>query len=313
VTASISRFTIGIALVVVLNGCTSVTTVPTSVPSVQIAPSPSIAADSLPSTGPSVAPSLSAETAQPTKTPKPPKSAPPSQPTGPAGTNLVVTKFVADDEQFVVGIHSQARVTIKNVGTVDAGSFDLGVSFTDGVGGGGITPTAVDGLAAGESIQVSIIIAPLVPGNFTYTATADARNVVAETDETDNTATLSRKVVSAINLTFVPGSAAVERNDDGSYTPEVEVENTGSSDLNDHFVVGITWKSTTDSGTFSDLTCCSHNAPILKAGSSVSLTLSSVQFPMAGGYVVTFAIDPNDEIAESDEHDNVDFVPINVP
>jgi subtilase family serine protease len=52
---------------------------------------------------------------------------------------------------------------------------------------------------------------------------------------------------------------------------------------------------------------------MLKAGSSVSLTLSSVQFPMAGGYVVTFAIDPNDEIAESDEHDNVDFVPINVP
>src|SRR5689334_17893838 len=174
-----------------LLGCTSVTTGPTDAPSggASVVPSqvasPSASVPASPSVE-SVPPTSALESSPPTKTPKPPKSARPSQPSGPPAPNLVITKFVTDDDQFVVDIHSQVRITIKNEGTVDAGLFELGISFTDGVGGGGITPTPVDGLAAGESFQIPIIINPLAPGNVTYTATADSGDAVSESNEDDN-------------------------------------------------------------------------------------------------------------------------------
>src|SRR3954470_5015874 len=89
-----------------------------------------------------------------TRPPKPPKtsrprtSATPAAPTGPVEPNLVVTKVTTDLDRFVVDQPAAARVTIKNTGTADAPSFELGLTFSVGAtgGGGALRSVTVDGL-----------------------------------------------------------------------------------------------------------------------------------------------------------------------
>lgn len=309
----------GLCLVLILGllGCTSITSSPTSSPSVPSLDEPSLVPSAAASVQPSIgleslSPTPPVETSGPPKTPKPPKSARPSQSASAPGPNLVVTKFVTDDDRFVVDIHSEVRVTVKNAGNEDAGPFKVGISFTDGVGGGGTAPTQVDGLPAGDSIQVSIIISPLAAGNLIYTATADSAGEVAESNENDNSKDLSVQVIDNVNLAFVPGMVLVDRQDDGTYQLSAQVKNTGSSDLNDRFQIGITWQYSGGSGTFPTLSCCSHRPPMISAGGSIGLG-EQVSFPASGGYVVTLLLDPNDDITESSDSDNADFETVTVP
>jgi subtilase family serine protease len=172
----------------------------------------------------------------------------------------------------------------------------------------------VDGLPAGESVQLPIIINPLAPGNVTYTATADSGDAVSESNETDNSKDLSIAVVDNINLAFVPGGFSVDpQNDDGTFTIRFAITNNGTADLNHFFRVGISWKSKVNGeGTFDDEACCSHPAPDLAAGSSVGFSTQE-RFPASGDYALILLIDPDNDIAESSETDNGDFETLHVP
>ncbi len=105
-------------------------------------------------------PTRAPKTPKPPKPTNPPKSVAPTEPPGPSLPNLIVTKFVTDAERVVVGQHTDARVTIKNEGTEDAGTFDVGISYSrdDGLGLGSYSGMPIDGLAAGESVQVTVNI-----------------------------------------------------------------------------------------------------------------------------------------------------------
>ena len=189
------------ALVFVLAGCASVSSVPSASP----LPTQSVE--------PSVPASEPTATVPPSGTPTPPPTAPP--PTGPSLANLVITKFVAANDPIVVGVKTNGRVTIKNEGTADAGPFELSWGFAgDSGGGGGNLPQPVDGLAAGDSVQLTVDLSLDFDGGYTFTATADSGKVIAESNEDDNTATLH---VTAISLAArydsvcvfpLPGTAA---------------------------------------------------------------------------------------------------------
>jgi len=211
-------------------------------------------------------------------------------------------------------VDTDGRVTVKNIGNADAGAFAIGVNWVrdDGLGLGSYSGVPVDGLAAGDSVQVTVNISLQDAGAVTFTATADTGQVVAESNEADNGKDLSVRAIDNINLAFVPGMVFADPNDDGSYSLTGQIENTGSADLNDRFRIGITWQSSAGSGTFADLTCCSHAPPMVAAGSSIGVG-EQVSFPASGGYVVTLLLDPNDDIAESTDSDNGFFLPVNVP
>ena len=298
-----------------VTGCASVGPEASSLttPATSAAPStPSVIPNVEPSTVvPSVVPSLAIATSRHSPSPKPPKA---TSPTGPALANLVVSKFVSDDDEFTVGVPSQVRITIKNEGLADAAPFDLGISFTDGVGGGGMTPTAVDGLAAGESVQLPIVISPLAAGNLTYTATADARNVVPESNEDDNTATLSESVMEALpNLVFDSFTLTPDELNAGGFDITFVVGNAGRTDVNGLFEVGFTWAAATGGiGALTEVQCC-YADPKLSPGATSQSGESPVFFPSSGTYIVTAALDASSEVGESDETDNYATASVNVP
>ena len=212
------------ALVLSIAACTSVSSA-SPVPSTSPLPSPTFAS----SAAPTLAPSEPPASVPPATTPKPPKTAKPS--TGPSLPNLVITKFVAANDPIQAGVKTSGRVTIKNEGTADAGPFQLswGFSADAGGGGGGNVPQPVDGLAAGESVQLTVNLSIDFGGGYTYTATADSGKVITESNEDDNSATLHVTVISQANLVWPEGGFSVTPNADiGGYDLSFQVQNLGT-------------------------------------------------------------------------------------
>ena len=294
------------ALVWALAGCTSIT--PTaSEPSG--APSAAATVDLAvpPTSGPLATPT-------PPRAPKPskqPKTAAPS--TGPSKANLVITEFVAITDPVAAGGKAQARVTIKNEGTADAGSFDLahGFSADDGSSVGGTVPQPVDGLAAGDSVQLTVDISLDTAGAYTFTATADVNKAVDESNEGDNVATLKVTVVDLVNLAWPEDQFTMVREANGSYDINFRVLNSGTVSSNTDFSIGLAWSSDGHSGTFPTMPCCGQ---ILVAGSfSDAFSVPGFAFPEPGTYTVTATLDLDNVIPESDETDNQTTLDVTVP
>ena len=301
------------ALVFTIAGCTSVSEPPAtpsasplpSQPAASIAVLPSFVA----SAAPSVAPSEAPDTIPPTKTPKPPKTAPPS--TGPSLPNLVITKFVAATDPIVAGAKTDGRVTIKNEGTADAGPFSLswGYSADNGSGFGGNVPQPVDGLAAGDSVQLTIDLSLDTGGSYTFTATADADKQITESNEDDNNATLHVTAISLANLAWVDGAFTItpDTAGNGGYDINYQVKNTGTADA-PPFKIGVAFASSLSSGTFAEQDCCwggPGEPENLAAGSeSGSFSAQGYNFPEPGTYTVTATLDAENIIPESNENDN---------
>lgn len=299
-----------LVLAIGLVGCTVVGE-PSAAPSVLPSAVPSVDGTVVATGAPSVsvAPSFAGDTPRPAKTPKPPKSTP-SQPSGPALPNLAVSKFITDADHLIVGQNASARVTVANDGSADAGKFNLSISFTGGGdgggGGGGSLPTVVDGLAAGDSVQVTVKIASFEPGDLTYTATADSGNAIAESNEDDNTATLSLSAVALPNLAWGPAGFSVSRypGQDG-WELDVDVKNDGAADDVDNFAISFAFSSGTASGTFPDLSCCNeYGPPSLAVGGHQTEGVGIFQFPTSGTYTVTATLDSGNKVTESNESDN---------
>ncbi|MCD6203575.1 MAG: PQQ-binding-like beta-propeller repeat protein, partial [Methanophagales archaeon] len=73
-------------------------------------------------------------------------------------------------------------VLVKNIGVLDAGSFDVSLS----VDGTSLGEQTVTSLAAGESTELEYTWTPTEPGEHVLSATADTKNEVEEYNETNN-------------------------------------------------------------------------------------------------------------------------------
>ena len=286
-------------------------------------PSASVATVAPPSVAETIVPSVPASdpvaTAKPPKTPKPPKSATPSQPTGPAMANLIITKFITDAEQIVAGAHTNARVTVKNDGTADAAPFDIGVGYgrDDGLGVGGYSPVPVDGLAAGESVQVTVSISLDDAGAVTFTATADSGDVITESNEDDNSSTLSKTAVSLPNLAWGAKAFAATPYPGGvsGYDLDYDILNTGTADVTQIIAIEVAYSSADGTtGTFGGQYCCDiYQPPVLGAGKEQTHGVGIYNFPRPGTYSMVATLDPDNAIAESNETDNVTTYTVVVP
>jgi len=220
---------------------------------------------------------------------------------------LAVTKFVTDLDQFVLGQSAPARITIKNDGTADSSSFDLGITYTDGLGGGQLKSTFVDGIAAGESVQISVNIAPLVAGDLTFTATADSGEVVAESNENDNALTLRATAVELPNISFGDDSLEIAQlPGETGYRIEFNYTNSGDVTITTEFRIALEWSSVLSSGSFPSDSCCDTNHGMAWGpGARVYSQPGPYNFPEAGTYTVTVTLDADNGIQESNETDNV--------
>jgi len=234
--------------------------------------------------------------------------------------NLVITKFVAATDPIQAGVKTDGRVTIKNEGTADAGPFDLGYGFKadDGSSFGGNSPLPVDGLAAGDSIQLTVNLSLDVDGGYTFTATADSNKAITESNEDDNSTTLHVTVSSLANLVWPDGAFSVTPDANiGGYDLNYQVQNTGTAATTVSFTITFAWSSTLSSGTFPSEDCCFSGAgseDTLAAGAlSTLFSVTSYHFPSPATYTVVATLDSDNVIPESNEDDNTATYQVTVP
>ena len=99
------------------------------------------------------------------------------------GPDLVISSITSGFSGPACANVRKFNVTVVNNGSAAAGTFMVSYS----VGGVAAPDQAVNGLAAGQSVVLSF--PPATGSGMTATATADSTNVVAETNESNNTTT----------------------------------------------------------------------------------------------------------------------------
>ena len=107
-----------------------------------------------------------------------------------AAPDLVVSNLTASNNQAPQGSKVKLTATIKNVGTASAGASSTQFLLDGKTVIGSVNTQA---LAVGQSTQVSVSwsTANVKKGQHTITATADKTNVVAESNEANNTKTIT--------------------------------------------------------------------------------------------------------------------------
>ena len=165
-------------------------------------------------------------------------------------------KFLEVDGQEVSGVGYLA--TIENIGTGPAGPFDVDLFFdapaapTPATAGDydGHFFSVANGLAAGASIQLPPFLwgtldgtPGIPPGIYTSWLVVDILDAVAEWNESNNVASASVAVMGGIN----PGGPNLEIGEfsckvtGDSVLFEVEVRNTGDEDIDESFLVEISY------------------------------------------------------------------------
>jgi subtilase family serine protease len=105
--------------------------------------------------------------------------------------DLVISGLTSSPGEPQHGTTATLTATVKNQGRANAGASQT--EFFDGTTSLGIVNTA--GLAPGRSVQVSLMwTTPNQKGSHTIKAIADRNNVVAESNESNNTKSITVKV-----------------------------------------------------------------------------------------------------------------------
>jgi subtilase family serine protease len=317
------------AIVFVATGCTSASpgaspasAAPTSVvgssalPTVAAlpsAPASSVPSGSVPSSSamPTVAPSPSAPASA---TPTPSHRPTPSAAATPSAPNLVVSKFTSDVQELALNVPASFNVTVRNVGSTDAAAFQVVVTYSPK---GSNDQTALDaqsvnGLAAGDSVQLTFTGSISEGGDYVFIAAADSADEIIESDEDDNTRALALSSVSLPNLAFDSEGIILSTcigGPDANVQFDFGVNNVGTADVTKPFSVGITWyKGGTSSGTLDPEQITAQ----IPAGIGY-LPEFCRMLPGSGSYEVHFFIDSDRVIAESHEDDNEITVDVVIP
>ena len=110
------------------------------------------------------------------------------------------------------------KATVENIGSVDAGSFDVKLKANDVL----VDTATITALGAGNNTTVELLWTPDTTGNATLIVTADANDVVTESDETNNS--LLEDVTVLLKLT-VTANVRIEGKNDTVWTGDVTFSN----------------------------------------------------------------------------------------
>ena len=257
--------------------------------------------------------------------------------------NLTITKTNTVSDAVVLGDSFTWTITVTNSGT-SAADFAIGeIILSDSLPTGATyavtsspagTNCAIDGsnvltctptgsplsIATSGSLAVAISVTPTSIGSLANTATVDPNNEISESNETDNTGS-NTVTVSAPNLTITKTNAvsdAVVLGDSFTWTITVTNSGTSAADfaigeiiLSDSLPTGATYAVTSSpAGTncaidgSNVLTCTPTGSPLSIATSGSLAVAISVTPTSIGSLANTATVDPDNEIAESNETDN---------
>jgi subtilase family serine protease len=217
----------------------------------------------------------------------------------PPGVNLVATGFRVEPvepdptDSVVQGRLARATINYTNTGTKPAGPFI--VQWTPFALGKPLTKS-VPGLAPGESGSVSMEYTFPFAATVKGTAFVDSTNAVAETDENDNTLTLSTEVQPPLpNLRVAGEGIDIHPAPAGSTSSlDVTVQNNGNENAGP-FVVE--WKP----GPL--LPAQAQQVNGLAEGAETTVTFDNV-FNRAGTFNGTVTLDSTHVVSEVNENDN---------
>ncbi len=233
--------------------------------------------------------------------------------------DLEIANVSIDSYSGEAGDSFDITYTRSNLGTVDSGSFELSVRFSENtnitVADDEACNLSLSSMAPGESfVRVAGCTVPAIAdGDYYVGIILDPDDVIAEEDEDNNT-------------DYDPGQYTV-----GSVgLPDLEIANVAlssySGEVGDDFTISYTRSNygAADSGLFelsvrfsvnTDITVAddeacrlsiSSMAPGESFGRSVTCTVPTVS---DGDYYVGIILDPDDLIVEDDESNNTDYDP----
>ena len=212
--------------------------------------------------------------------------------------NLVLTALSAVPETVLPGESAVLSATVANRGPVPAGASTLAVVDETGAE---VASADVPGLAAGEQTVVEATVGSAgATGELVLTAAADARSVVEEGDEEDNSRTVRVAIRSEPDLAVYGSDLSVAPPRPAPGEPaalRVSVRNQGGTAV-DLFSYRV---SELVAGSPTVLTEGSAGPAAPGAGTLVEIPLGLPE----GEHLVRVDIDPEGAVAESDETDNV--------
>lgn len=218
--------------------------------------------------------------------------------------NLTVSSFTATNEdggtEIKVGQKVKLNVTISNSGTVPVSSA-FNVAFKKGDADAGSQSFSETIQASGTgTLSFTLTDAETAAGTVSFTVTLDSDGSIAESNETDNTGSVSIEVIQPLpNLKVKSFSASAPDSDlieiGKAFDFLIEIENAGEAATEGSFMVSFSGTDYSVSGTIADA---------IAAGTSSSFTLSGDPFQAVGDVEITATVDSDNAITESDETDN---------
>ena len=203
----------------------------------------------------------------------------------------------------MAGEATEMQLSVKNIGSVTSPPFTVGFGYTTGSGGGGGFKAVQDpdGILPGEQTNYRIPRRLFDADVYSVTAEADNDNQIDEDDDDDNTASATLTVTPPppgpnliiSSFTITPADICATDSATFAYT----VSNTGTEPASDFFLM-LNWENDVG-GTGS------YSGPFFEVnpGDTVSASDSHV-IDSSGEYTFTAVVDPDNNVAESNEADN---------
>ena len=216
--------------------------------------------------------------------------------------DLTITSFTAGAAAYETGKTMTFTVTVKNQGTAASGSAYLSLS------GNGISTykQSIGTLAVGGTKQLTFSIpAPGSAQTLTITAFADCNEVIAESDEDNNTKSLSVSIIEPqlpdLTITsFTAGAASYETGKTMTFTVTVKNQGTAAS--------GSAYLSLSGSG----ISTYKQSIGALAVGGTKQLTFSIPAPGSAQTLPLTAFADCDEVVAESNENNNTKSLSVSI-
>jgi subtilase family serine protease len=223
-----------------------------------------------------------------------------------AATDIVVTPYPPE-----VGETMTVAVTVRNRGDREAPASEVRVVRTAGSASVGIGQAMLGPLATGASATVTVSwTAPPLPGSLSLTATADAQFAVAESDETNNTASIAIEVTPPggngpdLEVPLVTADPPVLSTIPQSFAVRAVVRNLGRDPLTSTVAI---FDGTLETGTLL------VEQPIALDGRSSQVITVPFQVVSPGDRTLTAVVDRAGTVSEPNESNNRASVSIDDP
>jgi len=238
------------------------------------------------------------------------------------GADLVISSLTIP-LSAEIGQTIALEYTIKNEGTSSSATSNVAyyLSFNNVYDVNDLLLGSVDeGMLADQGYETrktsTVIPASTPPGKYYIIAIADYDNNVSEFDETNNSLTveISIEKTKAIDyiVTLLPTPILAQNGESITINFKVLNKGTKSSTLSSNTKVFL---STDNFYSSNDVELASLTTEQINSGNSITYTDYSVSIPsnlIAGDYYLIVASDFNNEIAEEDETNNMNSIPLNI-